>query len=397
MKRIVMILLSMLLVFTLTLPALAGSLDSEIATSTQFLQQKGILVGDENGDLQLGKTLTRAELAVIISRLTVNQEHIMADQTYYSNQCEFTDVPNWARVYVGYCASRHYVNGYGNGRYGSNDPVTPQAACTVLLRACGNLVPFEWSYETALDAAVQYGIAPKEALQEQHITRGNMAILLYRTADKLGFFSMDIEENPSTIDPVSPGSPLTRNADGSINVPSDGSQYIPKEGDVIRCDDGSNYTIRDVRLYGNSMFAEGPLPPLPTPTCDWSQFPEIALPAAETRHFQTPQPDGTIGDYLFIRNLYETRRMLYTVYNAIGANPYTWQDGKLVVREDGSPMVQLYLTIPDGMDYSYFWPWRESEITKDFQALPTSRYRMEVWDVFKNGIYLRTEYDVSFS
>ena len=204
-----------------------------------------------------------------------------------------------------------------------------------------------------------------------------------------------VESDQPYVEEVKTG--RTTNADGSINVPSDGSQYIPKEGDVIRCDDGSNYTIRDVRLYGNSMFAEGPLPPLPTPTCDWSQFPEIALPAAETRHFQTPLPDGTVGDYLFIRNLYETRRMLYTVYNAIGANPHTWQNGKLVVHEDGNPMVQLYLTIPDGMDYSYFWPWRESEITKDFQALPTSRYRMEVWDVFKNGIYLRTEYNVAFS
>ena len=197
MKRMVTLLLSVLLVFALSLPALAGSLDSEIATAARFLKKYEILVGDETGNLQLDKTLTRAELAVIISRLNVNQEHLMAEKTYYSKQCEFTDVPDWARVYVGFCVSRHYVNGVGNGRYNPNGLVTPQVACTVLLRSCGRYVPFEWSYETALDAAVQYGIAPKEALQEQYITRGNMAILLYRTADKLGYIPLeDVETTP---------------------------------------------------------------------------------------------------------------------------------------------------------------------------------------------------------
>ena len=202
MKRMVTLLLSILLAFTLSLPALAGSLDSEIATATQFLQAKGILQGNASGDLQLEKPLTRAELAVILSRLKVNQEHLMAEKTYYSNQCEYTDVPEWARVYVGFCTAWNMVNGYGDGRYGSNDPVTPQVACTVLLRACGMYVPFDWSYETALNAAVQFGIAPSEALQEQYITRGNMAILLYRTADKLGYFPMDDVDTTPEPDPA---------------------------------------------------------------------------------------------------------------------------------------------------------------------------------------------------
>ena len=80
MKRMVTLLLSVLLTFTLAIPALAGSLDSEIATASRFLQVKGILQGNASGDLQLEKPLTRAELAVIASRLTVNQEHLMADK-----------------------------------------------------------------------------------------------------------------------------------------------------------------------------------------------------------------------------------------------------------------------------------------------------------------------------
>ena len=47
---------------------------------------------------------------------------------------------------------------------------------------------------------------------------------------------------------VSP-SALSKNPDGSINVPQDGSRYVPQAGDVVRCDNGTNYTITDVSRY----------------------------------------------------------------------------------------------------------------------------------------------------
>ena len=105
----------------------------------------------------------------------------------------------------------------------------------------------------------------------------------------------------------------TQNADGSINVPQDGSQYIPQAGDMIRCDDRTNYIITDVSRDDKNYFTDGPVGPLPTATCDWSQFDQPELPKAEVRRFNDPD-----GDYIFIRNLYETRRMLYSLYNAMG-------------------------------------------------------------------------------
>ena len=75
------------------------------------------------------------------------------------------------------------------------------------------------------------------------------------------------------------------------------------------------------------MFASEATAALPSPTCDWSLLPQPDLPAAESRHF-------TVGgkEYLFMRNLYETRRMQYTLYNAIGNNPQTWVNGKPATR-----------------------------------------------------------------
>ena len=117
---------------------------------------------------------------------------------------------------------------------------------------------------------------------------------------------------------------VTYNADGTINVPTDDSvKYIPKDGDRVLCDDGFIYEVKDASRYDNNVFAEGPVGELPEPTCDWSLFPELELPKAEVRHFA-----HEYGDSMFIRNLYETRRMQYTLYNALATEPSAWQDGK---------------------------------------------------------------------
>ena len=71
------------------------------------------------------------------------------------------------------------------------------------------------------------------------------------------------------------------------------------------CDDGTTYKITDLKLWE-------PPAPLPTPTCDWNQFPELKLPEVQVLRFQSQT-----GDRLHILNLYETRRMLYTLYNAV--------------------------------------------------------------------------------
>ena len=78
----------------------------------------------------------------------------------------------------------------------------------------------------------------------------------------------------STAPAISQTSPSaqSKNADGSINIPQDGSRYLPQAGDVIRCDDGTNYTITDVSRYDKNYFADGSVGSLPEATCDWSQF-----------------------------------------------------------------------------------------------------------------------------
>lgn len=150
------------------------------AQAAEYLHEKQIMVGDANGNIMLNEGLTRAQMAVLLARISVDPEHLETEREYYSKQCSFTDVPDWARPYVGFCSSNSLVSGYGNGLYGPNDPVTPAAACTVLLR-CLEDTSSDWTYKTACQKAVEVGIAPVKAVQGEAISRGDMAILLYNT------------------------------------------------------------------------------------------------------------------------------------------------------------------------------------------------------------------------
>ncbi len=166
-----------------------------------------------------------------------------------------------------------------------------------------------------------------------------------------------------------------------VALPTDGSKYTPKAGDLIPCNDGTLYEIRNVSRFENNAAAPGPLPELPVPTCDWSLFPNQELPAPEVRHYVTEA-----GDNLFVRNLYETRRMQYTLYNAIGRTPESWRDGK--------PLAKVYLTIPAEYEaYTpVFWPWRASELEKHVANIPRGVFRIEAWDYYKDHVFLETRY-----
>ena len=259
MRRLFSAILCFSLALAFSISASAVS-QNEVTEAASYLRERGVMVGNQDGDMMLDSGLTRTELAVLLTRITVNPEHLQAEQDLYIQKCDFTDVPDWAKVYVGYCSFNGMMVGYGNHKFGAADPVTPAAACTVILRYLGES---DWSYSTACSKAVELGLAPQELTSQKTVTRGDTAVLLYRALLSDG----NAEDGPHTeSDPESTG--LTYNADGSINLPADGSQYIPQSGDVIRCDDGSNYTITDVSRWDKNMFASGPVGALPEPTCD---------------------------------------------------------------------------------------------------------------------------------
>ena len=166
-----------------------------------------------------------------------------------------------------------------------------------------------------------------------------------------------------------------------VTLPTDGSQYVPQVGDLIPCDDGTTYEVKNVVRWDTNVFQDGPLPPLPTPTCDWSAFPTLMLPEPIVKHYHDEH-----GDDLFVRNVYEVRRMVYTIYNALGAEPDAWRGGK--------PLFKINTEIPPEYEpyTSRFWPWREDVITDSVHDLPNVRYYVDAYDVYHNHGYQYTRY-----
>ena len=178
-KRILNLALCIVLSVSCAVPTLAAEAPTEQETAAASLQAQGLMNGDENGDLHLDAPLTRSQMAVLVSQLCINPEHIAWERGFYSRLCDanFTDVPEWAKPYVGVCAANGIMAGYGDGRFAPADTVSPRMACTVILSW---LERDGWSYATAYDKALELELAPAEALAGDTITRGDMAILICR-------------------------------------------------------------------------------------------------------------------------------------------------------------------------------------------------------------------------
>ena len=222
----------------------------------------------------------------------------------------------------------------------------------------------------------------QQAQMEAYTVSGNNYVKLRDIGKAVGFsvtyepLTNTVQSN--TIEPYT--EEATAQPSHTVTLPTDGSKYVPQVGDHILCDDGTDYAITDVRRWELNI---SPLPSLPTATCDWSLFPTLELPQTEARHFT----NGS-GEVLFIRNLYETRRMQYTIYNALGREPSAWKNGK--------PLATVQLTIPADLDpyTASMWPWHASDLEELVHSRPNSEYYIEAWDYYLNGIFQHTRYCV---
>ena len=97
----------------------------------EVLQAVRVMRGDDNGNFDPDRNVTRAEMAVVMALL------LDYDYQYYETSCPFTDVPSWARPYVGACYANKIVSGYDAATYGANDGVTAVQASAMMMRALG--------------------------------------------------------------------------------------------------------------------------------------------------------------------------------------------------------------------------------------------------------------------
>ncbi len=162
--------------------------DHDYYEAIEMLSNLEILTGDDQDgdgkmDFRAEDKITRAEVAVIISRIQgINNAAQVAT--------DFVDVPSthWASGYVAQAAGQGIVNGYGDGNFGPEDNVLYEQAVKMLMETLG-YAPFveaNGGYPTGhLTAAQRYGVVAGVvgAAPGVEATRGQVAQMVYNAID----------------------------------------------------------------------------------------------------------------------------------------------------------------------------------------------------------------------
>ena len=132
-KRLSALLLTLVLLAGLMPAALAAAPSQDEAA--QALAALDVMVGDENGDLMLGRAVTRAEFTKMVIAMSASRDSV-GSQTSVS---PYPDVPctYWAAPYIEAAVQTGYVQGYLDGTFRPGSTITLAEGVTMALRLLG--------------------------------------------------------------------------------------------------------------------------------------------------------------------------------------------------------------------------------------------------------------------
>ena len=159
----------------------------ENQAAVEILGEIGVMVGNDDGSFAPDRVVTRAEMAVIITRILYGN-NLNVEQ--FKGLNTFTDVPDWAEGYVNLCASLDIIAGRGNGIFDPDATVTTAEAALMLSRALGyfkNNAEFgnDWAL-AAVKRATQAGIIGGDMVLAANVglTRDDVAQMTFNTLTK---------------------------------------------------------------------------------------------------------------------------------------------------------------------------------------------------------------------
>lgn len=163
---------------------------TEYAEAVAYVSEAGLMVGDENGNFNPNKIVTRAEMATIVCRVVGETENL-------STSSAFSDVPSdhWANKYIGKAVELGIVSGYGNGKYGPSDDLTYEQILAMVIRALGGteMANERGGYPSGfISIAEEYGFLEGTSFEMgKSIPRAEVAAILYNSG---GFdFAVDVD------------------------------------------------------------------------------------------------------------------------------------------------------------------------------------------------------------
>lgn len=181
-KRIIAFVLIMVLSFSQLIAASANSIgvEDDIVVKSRVLYDLSLLKGTTAEfsveGLELDRNATRAEACITILRLLGKE----SKANYQQNQHPFSDVPAWASNGVGWLYESYLVNGVSDTYFGAQDIATVQQFSAMLLRVLGyDDKVGDFSYDGAVQKAVECGILTKSMAAYYELSRENMIEMCY--------------------------------------------------------------------------------------------------------------------------------------------------------------------------------------------------------------------------
>ena len=175
-RRALSLFTTILLIFSLCVPAFAAvndtgfsdvAADAWYADAVMYVRNNGIMNGTSVTTFSPNATMTRAMLAAVLYRA--------AGSPAVSGKANFRDVA--ANAYyadaAAWASANGIVTGYGNGLFGSNDPVTREQIAAILWRYQGSPAPAGTAQRFADQSAVSnYAVSAVAWARENGIING---------------------------------------------------------------------------------------------------------------------------------------------------------------------------------------------------------------------------------
>ncbi len=262
-----LILVLALLAGILVVPAAAAGTDP-VAT----VQALGIMTGDENGNLNLSKNVTRAEFCKMLVAASTYKDTVGGSSGYSL----FKDVKSdhWAVEYIKTAVENGWFVGYLDGTFRPNNSITLEEAATVALRLLGyTSEDLAGSYPTAqLSKFEALGLHSGFSTQRgQAMSREDCAWLFYNLmaaqtksgqvyAQTLGY-TLDATGHVDYASLVSAGTEGPFTVSGKISLPfSESGVTVYRNGEASTLSAAADYDIyyyntnlRTVWIYSNRV------------------------------------------------------------------------------------------------------------------------------------------------
>lgn len=174
--RLAALLLGACLALGLAAPAGAVSASARLET----IQALGIMTGDENGNMNLSASVTRAEFVKMMVAASPYKDSV--GDGYGASLFKDVKSGHWASGYIKLAVEQEWVTGYVDGTFRPDATITLEEGCTALLRLLGyGSDSLTGSYPTAqLSKARAVGLLDSLALSQGNtLTRQDCVTLFY--------------------------------------------------------------------------------------------------------------------------------------------------------------------------------------------------------------------------